>query len=58
VSVVGGGQPGADVEELADAHPTGQPAHGPAEKGARGAGELDGVRKGGLDLVTDLPVDA
>jgi len=57
VGVVGGGQAGADVEELADAGVTGQIPDHAGEEGPGGASVLDDRRKGLENLVADLAVD-
>src|SRR5439155_23065187 len=57
VGVVGGGQAGADVEELPDARLAGQIPDGPDEKGAGGTGDLDDIREYLTHLIAELPVD-
>jgi hypothetical protein len=57
VGVVGGGQAGADVEELADARLTGQVLDRAGEEGPGGASVFDDRREGLEDLVADLSVD-
>jgi hypothetical protein len=56
VGVVGGGQAGADVQELADARLAGQVADGPGEKRPGGAGDLDDPGEGLTELLGDLTV--
>jgi hypothetical protein len=57
VGVVGGGQAGADVEELPDAGLTGQVTHRAGEEGAARLGVLHNGREDLADLVADLAVD-
>ena len=57
VGVVGGGQAGADVEELADARLTGQVPDRADQEGPGGASVLDDRREGLENLVADLAVD-
>jgi hypothetical protein len=57
VGVVGGGQAGADVQELADPGLAGQVGDGPDEERARAAGDLDDLREDGPELLTGVAVD-
>jgi len=57
VGAVEGGQAGADVEELPDAHLPGQVPHGAAHERAGGAGDDSDVGEGGQELVAGRAVD-
>ncbi len=57
MGVVGGGQPGADVEELAYPLLDGEVPHGAAQELAAGARHVDQAGEDLLDLVPGLPVD-
>ena len=57
VGVVGGGQAGADVQELTDARLTGQVPDRADQEGPRGASVLDDRRERLENLVADLAVD-
>jgi len=57
VGVVGGGQPGTNVEELTDAGVTGQIPDRTGEEGPGGAGVLDDRRERLENLVADLAID-
>ncbi len=67
VGVLGGGQPGADVEELAEPHLTGEELHGPAQeravlagghpdRGERGGHLVGGLTVGGEVVLAAQPV--
>jgi hypothetical protein len=56
VGVVGGGQAGADVQELADAGLAGQVADGTGQKRPGGAGDVDDPGEGLTKLLGDLAV--
>jgi hypothetical protein len=56
VGVVGRRQPGADVEELADAFLGGQVADGPGQEGPVGASRGPDRRIGGDGLLAGDPV--
>jgi len=54
---VGGGQAGADVEELADPYITGQMADGAEQESSAGAGDVDDAWGTGTNLLTERLVD-
>jgi hypothetical protein len=57
VGIVGGGQPGADVEELADPCIGNQVPDGAAEKPPDGAGSVPETRCDSKDILTGRTVD-
>src|SRR5690606_27154672 len=57
VGVVGGGQPGADVQELPGPRLAGQVGDGADQERPGGAGQIGDLGQDPQDLVADLPVD-